>query len=54
MKPGIINTLSHFLGSRFWRSRGQNSGHLRIEFDCQAILYLEFRHNGNELMTDDR
>jgi serine/threonine protein kinase len=56
MKPGIITTLSHALGSRipgFRGSRGQRPDkpgkkpqnqfqpHLRIEFDCQAILYIE-------------
>ena len=46
MKPGVITTLSHFLNSLFLRSRGQSLRHLRIEFDCQAILYVEFRHNG--------
>lgn len=44
MKPGIIPRLIQFLGSLFLRSRRQNSEHLRIEFDCQAILYVEFRH----------
>ncbi|UCH92446.1 MAG: hypothetical protein JSV88_19405, partial [Candidatus Aminicenantes bacterium] len=41
MKPGIISTLSHFLGSSFLRSRGQGGGNVRIEFDCRAILYIE-------------
>lgn len=41
MKPGIITRLFYFLGSIFLRSRRKNSGHLRIEFDCQAILYVE-------------
>jgi hypothetical protein len=49
MKPGIITRLSHFLGSLFFRSRTQSSGNLRIEFDCQAILYIEFRINSNKL-----
>jgi serine/threonine protein kinase len=43
MKPGIITRLSHFLGSLFFRSRGKSSGHVRMEFDCQAILYVEFK-----------
>jgi serine/threonine protein kinase len=46
MNPGVITTLSHFLNSLFLRSRGQSLRHLRIEFDCLAILYVEFRHNG--------
>jgi serine/threonine protein kinase len=45
MKPGVIATLCHFLNSLFLRSRGQSVRNLRIEFDCQAILYVEFRHN---------
>jgi len=49
MKPGIITVLSHFFGSLSWRTRRQSSGHMRIEFDCQAILYVEFRHNSNEI-----
>ncbi len=43
MKPGIITVLSHFFGSLSWRTRRQSSGHMRIEFDCQAILYVELR-----------
>jgi len=54
MKPGIITRLSYILGSLFFRSRRQSSEHLRIEFDCQAILYVEFRHNSNRgQRTDD-
>jgi serine/threonine protein kinase len=53
MKPGIITILSHVFGSRVPGSRRQRPGkpgkksqtqsqpHLRIEFDCQAILYME-------------
>ena len=41
MKPGFITGLSHFFGSLFFRSRVQSPAHARIEFDCQAILYIE-------------
>lgn len=54
MKTGIITRLSRFLGfttrdSRLMsagkiskKSQSQSRSSLRIEFDCQAILYLEF------------
>lgn len=44
MKPGVITGIIHLLGSLFLRSWRQSSSYVRIEFDCQAILYVEFRH----------
>ncbi|MGD2092937.1 MAG: protein kinase [Candidatus Aminicenantes bacterium] len=44
MNPGIITRFIHFLGSLFLHSRAQCPGPVRIEFDCQAILYVEFHH----------
>jgi serine/threonine protein kinase len=49
MKPGIITGIIQLLGSLFLCSWRQSSSQVRIEFDCQAILYVKFRHKGDEL-----
>jgi hypothetical protein len=43
MKRGFIDKIFHYIGSRFIHSPKESTGmsHLRIEFDCQAILYLQ-------------
>ncbi|NIM14026.1 MAG: protein kinase [Candidatus Aminicenantes bacterium] len=42
LQPGIMNAVIHFLVSLFNPKRPNKSqGHLRVEFDCKSILYIE-------------